>query len=562
MNPTLAFTGSAVLLGSALLSFLSPRPSWSAEEVERLAELRLVAGPAAPDPSNRYASSEEAAALGHELFFDARFSSNGKVSCATCHLPEAGFQDGTQLGHGVGTTGRRTMPLAGIDGSSWFFWDGRKDSLWSQALGPLESPVEHGGDRVQYARLIASAYRAPYERIFGPLPDLSGLPAHAGPNGSREVRAAWAALPAEKQDAVSRVFANMGKAIAAYERKLQPAPSRFDTYVDAVVAGKKPNDLLTADEEAGLRLFLGKANCTECHNGPMLSNHDFANTGVPAVAGMPGDTGRAEGTRDVLDDEFNCLGPYSDAKPEACRELRYLVADHHALRQFKVPSLRNVADRAPYMHAGQFPTLEAVVDHYDRAPATPMGELEIRPLGLDAKEKTQLVQFLRTLSSPLATDARWLRAPGPVPELQLAVTLGDGETTLDGSTIVDGSAALVAARLADLEGWPELFRDVRAMKPHKDGTWGIDNKAFGHVHGFRPVVHDAGLRLDLADTDHGKASLDYRVEPQDAAHAKVVVRFHMTTPETLTQAQVAHVLRAKATVDLEDLARLSRKETP
>jgi len=562
MPPTIVISGSVALFGAALLSFFGSKPSWSAEELDRLRDLRLVEGPASPDPTNRHASSEEAAALGHELFFDTRFSSNGKVSCATCHLPEADFQDGTPLAHGVGTTGRRTMPLAGIDGSPWFFWDGRKDSLWSQALGPLESPVEHGGDRVQYARLMATAYREPYERVFGPLPDLSGLPAHAGPNGSREVRAAWEALPPSKQDAVSRVFANMGKALAAYQRKLQPAPSRFDAYVDAVAEGRERGDLLSADEEAGLRLFTGKANCTECHNGPMLTNHDFANTGVPAVPGMPGDLGRAEGTQDLLEDEFNCLGRYSDAKPDDCRELRFLVADHHAIRQYKVPSLRNVAERAPYMHAGQLPTLEAVVDHYDRAPAPPLGELEIRPLGLSTAEKAQLVQFLRALSSPLATDPRWLRPPGPAPEVRLAQTLGDGETTVDGSVIVEGSAVSLAAHLADLEGWTDLFRDVRAMKPRKDGTWGIDSKVFGHAHRFRPVARGDGLRLELAETDHGTASLDYRFEQVDDAHAKVVVRFHMTTPETLTQAQVVHVLRAKATVDLEDLARLSIEETP
>ncbi len=543
---------------SVVLALLLPAcASWSEAEVQQLRELRLVEGPAAPDHSNRYADSDLAAALGHELFFDVRFSSNGQVSCASCHFPELGFQDGRMLAQGVGTTARRTMPLAGIDGGSWFFWDGRKDSLWSQALGPLESPVEHGGDRVQYVLIVAARYREAYEGIFGPLPDLSGLPEHASPNGSRQLRAAWEALSPEKRDAVNRVFANMGKAIAAYERKLQPAPSRFDRYVDAVVArdSDAAASALSEEEEAGLRLFLGKANCTECHNGPQLTNHDFANTGIPAVAGMPADTGRVEGVRDVLADEFNCLGRFSDAEPESCRELRYLQDDHHALRQFKVPSLRNVAERAPYMHAGQLPTLEAVIDHYDRAPVPPMGEGELRPLGLTSEEKVQLVSFLRALSSPIAAEARWLRPPGPVHEVRLADVRGEGETTVHANVVVAGTIDAFGARLADVESWPSLLSDVRATKRWGGGVWGIDSKRFGHAHRFRAVAETSGLRLELAEEGHGTASLVYSFEPVDQEHVRISLHAAMTTPEKFTQDQVVQLLRAKATVDLEDLAR-------
>ncbi len=407
-------TATALL---AVTSFTWPwsRPSWTAEERAALQELRLAEDPAPADPSNRYADSEEAAQLGHRLFFDTRLSSNGAVSCATCHVPTKAFQDGTPLAQGVGTTGRRTMPLAGVDASPWQFWDGRKDSLWSQALGPLESPVEHGGDRTQYARLVAAEYHDAYERIFGALPELSQLPEHASPVGTEAARAAWESMTLAQQDAVNRVFANVGKALAAYERKLQPGPSRFDHYVDAVLSGDRraAHRLLSEDEEQGLRLFLGKASCTQCHTGPLLTNHDFANTGVPAAPGLPEDTGRLSGAKQVQEDEFNCLGAYSDAEPSACGELRALHTDAHALRQYKVPSLRNVAERAPYMHAGQLATLEDVLLHYDRAPAAPAGETELRPLRLSAHERAQLVGFLRALSAPLATDARWLTPPSP-----------------------------------------------------------------------------------------------------------------------------------------------------
>ncbi|HUQ83945.1 MAG TPA: cytochrome-c peroxidase, partial [Gemmatimonadaceae bacterium] len=133
---------------------------WSASERETLRSLSLASlGPLPADPSNRYADDHAAAQLGHRLFFDARLSSNGKVSCASCHLPAQDFQDGKRLATGVGTTSRRTMPVPGTAYSPWQFWDGRADSQWSQALGPLESAVEHGGDRTQYAHLVAADYR-------------------------------------------------------------------------------------------------------------------------------------------------------------------------------------------------------------------------------------------------------------------------------------------------------------------------------------------------------------------------------------------------------------------
>lgn len=403
------------LLIAMTLNGCAHTPAWSESQKRQLEELRLSTAPLAPDPSNRVAESEAAARLGQRFFFDARFSANGAVSCATCHLPEKDFQDGLPLGKGMGTTGRRTMSVAGAAASPWLFWDGRKDSLWSQALGPLESGVEHGGDRVQYYRVVANAYRDEYERVFGELPGATDLPEHASPVLSDERWDAWMTLPPRTKDAVNRVFSNIGKAIAAYERRLMPGTSRFDDYVDAVLRGDDAAaaKAMSRDEAAGLRLFIGKANCTQCHNGPRLTNDDFANTGVPD-AGRTTDIGRHLGSRQVLQDEFNCMGPYSDARPEECRELKALRAgDDHALRAFKVPSLRNVAARAPYMHAGQLGSLADVVEHYDRAPSAPAGHTELRPLHLTHDERRQLVQFLGALSGGPAADPSWLRAPAP-----------------------------------------------------------------------------------------------------------------------------------------------------
>lgn len=392
-----------LVIGSGIATYLFwPRPTWNEAELAALRSLWIESlPPLAPDPSNRYGDDLAAAALGEKLFFDPRFSSNGQVSCATCHLPQLDFQDGKRLSTGVGVTNRRAMPIAGTAYSPWFFWDGRKDSQWAQALGPLESAVEHGGNRTQYVHLIAQYYKADYEAIFGSLPDLSTLPASAGPVEDATARRAWERLSNEERERVNRIYANLGKAIAAYERQIMPSPSRFDAYVAAVINDDKETmaATLTTDEVAGLRLFIGKANCLQCHNGPLFTDNHFHNTGVPATADLPEDTGRALGAQQVLADEFNCLSPYSDAGPDDCAELRFMVAEGHELeRQFKAPSLRDVAERAPFMHAGQFTTLTEVVEHYNNAPAAPAGHSEVQPLQLSAQERSQLEAFLRTLS--------------------------------------------------------------------------------------------------------------------------------------------------------------------
>lgn len=399
-------------LGGLAAAARAPR-GWSDTERAALRELRLAA-PAhpAPDPTNRVADDPRAAALGHRLFFDARFSADGTVACATCHDPARAFQDGTPLGRGVGTTGRRTMPVPASAHGPWLFWDGRKDSQWAQALGPWESPVEHGGTRAQYAHLAARHYRDAYEAIFGPLPDLARVPAQAAPGASPAADRAWRALPPATRFAVNRVYANLGKAVAAYERTLVPAPGRVDAYLAALeTAGRAPAGILDADEEAGLRLFIGKGNCASCHTGPLLTDHAFHNIGVPPRPGAAPDSGRAAGARLALADEFNCRGPHSDA-PSRCDELAFAdTASAGLLGAIKTPSLRDVAERAPYMHAGQLATLEDVVDHYTRAPAAALGRSELEPVDLDARERRQLVAFLRALSAPLATPDSLLRAP-------------------------------------------------------------------------------------------------------------------------------------------------------
>ena len=394
-----------VLLTTIATVTASGRAGWTSAQLEELRSMSLAELESLPrDPTNRVADDPRAADLGRRLFFDTRLSSNGRVACSTCHQAERGFQDGIALANGVGTTARRTMPIAGMSRSPFLFWDGRKDSLWAQALGPLESPVEHGGTRAQYAHVVANAYARDYEELFGALPALSQVPRSAGPVADPGAASAWSVLTSAQRDDVTRVFVNIGKAIAAYERRIEFGASRFDKYVAGITSGQSDQGNLTDDEIAGLRLFIGKANCTQCHSGPLLTSNEFHNTGVPPRPQLAVDHGRLTGATAVLTDEFNCRSQWSDARTR-CSELEFMVTGDHTLdRAYKVPSLRNVAERAPYMDAGQFATLAEVLDHYNRAPAAATGHSELRPLRLKPAELRQLEAFLRTLSGPVVVS--------------------------------------------------------------------------------------------------------------------------------------------------------------
>jgi len=147
--------------------------------------------------------------------------------------------------------------------------------------------------------LIAENYAEEYTALFGPLPDLSDLPRNAGPIADPTAAANWEALSKQDQEAVTRIYVNIGKSIAAYERHLIPGASRFDKYVEAVLNNdySSANRILNSDEIAGLKLFIGEAHCTNCHNGPLFTNNDFHNTGIPLAPGLPEDVGRPKAHR-------------------------------------------------------------------------------------------------------------------------------------------------------------------------------------------------------------------------------------------------------------------------
>jgi cytochrome c peroxidase len=405
---TVAF-GCASLLAGLAFALPAADAQWSKQERAILGTLRISQLPAMPpDRSNRVEADPAAIALGKRLFFDQRLSSNGKVACASCHDPARQFQDGRALAQGVATGLRRTMPIASAGHSPFLFWDGRKDSLWAQAVGPLEDQAEHGSNRLALARLMRQHYRTEYEALFGALPALAASPAEAGPFGTAAQQQAWQALDPAYRLQVSRVLANIGKAIAAYEKTLHHGVSRLDRYLEAVAANDPAaGQLLTPEETQGLRIFIGAGRCVTCHNGPLLSDQQFHNTGIAPHGPAPQTLGRRSGVVKVRQDEFNCQGPHSDSTADQCSELMFLADEGPTLEgAFKTPSLRNVALRAPYMHAGQLATLDDVIEHYRKAAPAKVGRSELRPVALNAEQARYLAAFLQTLSAPVLEQKR------------------------------------------------------------------------------------------------------------------------------------------------------------
>jgi cytochrome c peroxidase len=244
---------------------------WSAEELRLIQSLSLAELPALSiDPSNRLANDSRALDLGYRLFFDTRLSSNSQVSCSSCHRPELMFTDGLPLAIGIDIGPRHTPSLVGTAYSPWFYWDGRKDSQWAQALAPLEARHEHESDRVSIIRLLAedALLKNSYESAFGSLPVLESLPDSASPLGTDAQQQAWQDIESNQQAAISGAFANVGKALAAYQRLILPGRTRFDRYAAELAADKEmgETETLNSIEIAGLKLFIGQGQCIICHN--------------------------------------------------------------------------------------------------------------------------------------------------------------------------------------------------------------------------------------------------------------------------------------------------------
>jgi cytochrome c peroxidase len=343
---------------------------FSPEDWAVLSGMRSGAPPP-PDPTNAHADDAAAAALGKSLFFDAALGGSHPIACATCHSPARAFSDGLPTGHGAGASEVNTLGLGPAAYNRWWFWDGRADSLWSQATSPLENPREMGGTRLGVAHRLFDGHRAAYEHVFGPLPELSQrerFPASGKPGDPQ-----FDAMTKDDQVAVSRVFVNAAKAVAAFERTLRPMPSRFEAYLGGEL------DALTPRERDGARVFL-ENGCAVCHNGPMLTDGAFHDIHMPSSSlTAPGLRGRVDGVLTVIASEFRGDGPYSDA-PAAAKRLATLAPDTSMLAQIKTPSLRDLTQTAPYGHGGNFKTLEGVLAHYDMEELTDTGPTRIGTL--------------------------------------------------------------------------------------------------------------------------------------------------------------------------------------
>jgi cytochrome c peroxidase len=318
-------------------------------------------------------TTPEKVELGKLLFFDPILSDDNTLSCAHCHHPHLGFSDGLPRSRGRGGKGAGRERTGGIEltrgaPSLWNtvynhrqFWDGRAAHLEEQARMVITTPEEVNADPAELVRELKAIpeYRALFDKAFG------------------------------GKDGEAITFKNITYAIAAFQRTLVSFNSRFDRYA----AGD--GSALSPQEKRGLKLFLSpKTRCNECHGIPTFTNRDFKVIGVP----------------DPKD------GPADVAKPEAERG-----RGGGPNGAFKIPTLRNIALTAPYMHNGVFETLEEVLDFYAGGGGrglgldVPLQDDKIRKFTLTPQEKADLIAFLLALTDESALPEIPKRVPSGLP---------------------------------------------------------------------------------------------------------------------------------------------------
>lgn len=428
-----------------------PEPQLTGAQRDALRELSPDTLPAPPpDVTNRYADDEAAARFGHALFFETGFSGmlldgdndgtasalgmkgdTGKVSCAGCHVPKDGFSDTRSLTRQVSLASgwglRKAPSLLDAAQSKLLMWDGRRDSFFGQAFGVLESEVEMNSSRLFAAQQIFANHRDAYEKVFGALPpldDVTRFPKLTAMEtgcrkldkdnkcvgGSRGVpgdAADFDQMTPADQDAVTRVWVNVGKALGAYQRLLRCGPSDFDRWM------RGDESALSREAQRGAGLFVGKAGCVRCHSGPYFSDEKFHNVGLkPGIVAVvfvdANDPGASVGIEQLKADPLSSLGSFSDGTDDRIPT----SVDESYLGAFRTPRLRCVAERPSFMHTAHLGSLAEVVSFFDRGGDTfgfP-GRSELTPLGLSERERTDLVAFLESLTGP-GPDAALLSPP-------------------------------------------------------------------------------------------------------------------------------------------------------
>ena len=403
------------------------------DEVLTTDELTLAHGfsplPAVPaDPTNAFADDARAAVLGQRLYFDSSYSGalavdgglgaageRGKVACVSCHSSRSGADDRNPNHVSLGTDFGTRNALASVNSSfnAWTNWGGRFDSQWSLPLAVAENAKIMAGTRLGVAHLLWTKYRADYDAIF-PVPldaaldpnatDAARFPSSGKPKAAMgDPDGPWELMTATDRATVNRIYANYGKAIAAYLRKLVSRDAPFDHFV----AGDA--NAINASAKRGFRLFTGKAKCGTCHSGPAFSDDKFHALGVPQTGDkVPAtDLGRFQDVPGLLASPFNTAGAYSDA-PDAGK-LTGLAQNDSQRGAFRTSGLRGLGGSAPYMHSGQFKTLVEVVAFYDQGGGSvPDGgtlDANLAPLNLTQQEKDDLVAFLSTLDGAAVDPA-------------------------------------------------------------------------------------------------------------------------------------------------------------
>lgn len=346
----LSISFAVISIATGCRSKISDRPIGAPVAIQNPLGLPSVAIPANNPPT------EATIALGRVLFYDPHVSLDGTIACSSCHDPRRYFTDHAAVSTGVGgLKGTRNAPsVLNAAYLPFQFWDGRAISLEQQAGSPIINPVEMRGkdDVTVVSKLkIESRYGPMFQDAFGS-PDIT--------------------------------MGRVENSLASFERTLLSGNAPFDRYQ---YSGDKA--ALTPSQIRGLAVFLdpGRGNCGVCHTinkeFALFTDGKFHNTGEGV-----GDSG-----------EFADVGRYHETK---------VATDTGA---FLTPSLRNVADTAPYMHDGHLKSLKEVVDFYaGQGNSNPYLDPEMKKIHLTGRERKDLVAFLQSLTGTIPPDA------GPPPE--------------------------------------------------------------------------------------------------------------------------------------------------
>jgi cytochrome c peroxidase len=402
---------------------------FSSEEWKMIEAIQPFSTPMPRNPFNHKDQDDKVAKLGQALFFMTELADaitvagpsgmvgeKGKIGCVTCHDPGHGWADGRPGPQSHGRTGflrRNTPTTANVGWYEWAGWTGRHDSLvmhGSGVMGTQATPLA-------IAHYLFTKYRTEYDEAFPETPldpgldDFTRFPAIGGPKANAMAAdGPWEKMPGGAADwaIIWQVQANIGRIWDTYPRKLVNANSPFEVYV-------RERDFAALSPEAknGLRLFIGKAACNDCHNGPILSDNKWHNIGVPepTTATTP-DLGRFADMPGTLTNRFNGASIYSD-DPEAgkAKHMTMPIGDEKMRGAFRTPMLVNIAQTGPYFHTGLAPTLRDVVVHYNKGGGevgTFSGEKDprLKPLGLTETEIEHLVEFLKSLTGE-PVDPQW-----------------------------------------------------------------------------------------------------------------------------------------------------------